>query len=127
MELYFPTEFPEQLAYLGAVLLALTGLLQFILPSAALRIFGFTVGEVTPEGYAAIRSAGGLQLGLGLTALFLAQDWTYLALGVSSAAAALGRVISLIFDRGVTARNLAQLLLQIVIAALPLGYVFGYF
>lgn len=127
MELYFPTEFPEQLAYLGAVLLALSGLLQLIMPSAALRLFGFTVGEVTPEGYAAIRSAGGLQLGLGLTALFLAQDWTYLALGVSSAAAALGRVISLIFDRGVTARNLAQLLLQIVIAALPLGYVFGYF
>lgn len=127
MELYFPTEFPEQLAYLGAVLLALSGLLQLVMPSAALRLFGFTVGEVTPEGYAAIRSAGGLQLGLGLTALFLAQDWTYLALGVSSAAAALGRVISLIFDRGVTARNLAQLLLQIVIAALPLGYVFGYF
>ncbi|MCJ8506677.1 DUF4345 domain-containing protein [Rhizobium lemnae] len=127
MELYFPTELPERLAYLGACLLALHGLLQFALPSTALKLFGFTVGEVTPEGYAAIRSNGGLQLGLGLTALFLAQDWTYLALGVSAGVAALGRLISLIFDRGVTARNIVQFLAQIVIAALPLGYVFGYF
>lgn len=127
MELYFPTEIPEQLAYLAAVLLALSGLLQFAMPQMALRLFGFTVGEVTPEGYAAIRSSGGLQLGLGLAAIFLAQDWTYLALGAASAVAALGRLISLIFDRGVTARNITHLLLQIVIAALPLGYVFGYF
>lgn len=127
MELYFPTEIPEQLAYFGAVLLALTGLLQFALPATALRIFGFSVGEVTPEGYGAIRSGGGLQLGLGLTAIFLAQDWTYLALGVASAVATLGRLVSLIFDRGVTARNIAHLLLQIVISVLPLGYVFGYF
>lgn len=127
MELYFPTEIPEQLAYFGAVLLALTGLLQFALPATALRLFGFSVGEVTPEGYAAIRSGGGLQLGLGLTAIFLAQDWTYLALGAASAVATLGRLVSLIFDRGVTARNIAHLLLQIVISVLPLGYVFGYF
>ncbi|WP_137133783.1 DUF4345 domain-containing protein [Rhizobium sp. FKY42] len=127
MELYFPTELPERLAYLGACLLALHGLLQFALPSTALKLFGFSVGEVTPEGFATIRSNGGLQLGLGLTALFLAQDWTYLALGVAAAVSVLGRLVSLIFDRGVTARNIAYVLFQIVTAALPLGYVFGYF
>lgn len=127
MELYFPTELPEQLAYGAAVLLALIGLFQLLLPSSALKLAGLTVGNVTPEGYAATRSSGGLQLGLGLAAILLAQDWTYMALGGAVAAAAVGRVISMIFDRGLTVRNLGFLIVQVAIAVLSLGYVLGYF
>jgi hypothetical protein len=127
MDLYFPTELPEQLAFLGAAAAALIGLLLFLMPSMALKAGGISVGEITPDGYAATRATGGLYLGLGLAALLLAQDWTYLALGAALAMAAVGRVLSALLDRAVSPRNIAIILLQIVIAALPLGYVFGYF
>lgn len=127
MELYFPTELPEQLAYFGAALLALVGLFQLVLPSTALRFAGFSVGQITPEGYGATRSHGGMQLGLALAAIFLAQDWTYLALGASVAVGLFGRLVSFVFDRGLTVRNIALAVLQLLIAGLPLGYVLGYF
>lgn len=127
MELYFPTELPEQLAYAAAALLALIGLFQLLLPASAMKFAGLTVGDITPEGYAATRSGGGLQLGLGLSAILLAQDWTYMALGGSVAAAVLGRLLSIVFDRGLTVRNFVFLIVQIAIAVLPLAYVLGYF
>ncbi|MBP2550298.1 hypothetical protein J2858_003234 [Neorhizobium galegae] len=127
MELYFPTELPEQLAFLGAALSALAGLFILLLPASALRLSGFAIGEVTPEGYGSVRSTGGLYLGLGVIAIFLAQDWTYLALGVAAAMGAFGRLVSMVADRGLTLRNGTLLLLQVVVAVLPLGYVLGYF
>ncbi|WP_377297383.1 DUF4345 domain-containing protein [Rhizobium sp. SGZ-381] len=127
MELYFPTELPEQLAFLGAALSALAGLFILLLPASALRLSGFAIGEVTPEGYGSVRSTGGLYLGLGVIAIFLAQDWTYLALGVAAAMGAFGRLFSMVADRGLTLRNGMLLLLQVVFAVLPLGYVLGYF
>lgn len=127
MDLYFPTELPEQLAFYGAGATALIGLLLFLMPAQALKLGGFSIGDVTADGYAGVRSTGGMYLGLGLSALLLAQDWLYLAVGAAMGLAALGRLLAAIVDRGVTARNIGFMLLQIVIAALPLGYVLGYF
>ena len=127
MELYFPTELPQQLAFISAAVVALSGLLVLLLPASALRLGGFTTGDITPEGFAAARSSGGLNLGLGLTALALAQDFTYLMLGVALLLAAGGRILSLFMDRGWTARNGVMLAIQLLLAAMPLGYVLGYF
>lgn len=127
MDLYFPSELPEQLAFYGAGATALIGLLLFLLPAQALKLGGFSVGDVTADGYAGVRSTGGVYLGLGLSALLLAQDWLYLAVGAAMGLAALGRLISVLADRGATIRNFGLLLLQVAIAALPLGYVLGYF
>lgn len=127
MELYFPTELPEQLAFFGAAAAAIIGLFLFLMPSSALKAGGLSIGEITPDGYAATRATGGLYLGMGLVALLMAQDWTYMTLGAALAMAALGRLVSALMDRAVTPRNISFILLQIVIAALPLGYVFGYF
>ncbi|MBT9370726.1 DUF4345 family protein [Rhizobium sp. CSW-27] len=126
MELYFPAERPEQLAFIAAALVALIGLLVLILPGRALKLAGFAVGEITASGYGATRATGGLHLGLGLSALFLAQDWTYLTLGAALLSAAFGRLVSLFADRGFTPHNIAFLLLEVVLGALPLGYVLGY-
>ncbi|MCO5733601.1 DUF4345 domain-containing protein [Rhizobium sp. SSA_523] len=127
MDFYFPTEFPEQLAFCGAAATALIGLLMFVMPASALKIGGFSIGDVTADGYAAVRSSGGIQLGLALTALFLAQDWTYLALGAAMLFGSAGRLIAMVANRGATIRNGVIMLLQVAIALLPLGYVFGYF
>tara|TARA_R110002012_G_scaffold199430_2_gene368488 strand:- start:200 stop:583 length:384 start_codon:yes stop_codon:yes gene_type:complete len=127
VELYFPSELPEQLAFVSAAVVAVIGLLTLLFPAAVLKAAGFTTGEVAAEGFGAARSSGGLQFGLGLAALALAQDFTYLMLGSALAMAALGRVLSLMLDRGRTGRNVLAVLLQLALASLPLGYVFGYF
>jgi len=127
LEFYFPDELPEQLAFLSAAAVSLIGLITMLFPGQVLRAGGFTTGDVGAEGFGATRSTGGLHLGLGLSTLALAQDFTYLALGSALAFAAAGRILSLFMDRGLTIRNLVVLVLQLVLAGLPLGYVLGYF
>ncbi len=126
MELYFPTELGEQVAFICSAVTALLGLLAFLLPAFALRLSAFQVGEVRPEGYAAVRAVGGHHLGFGLAAIMLAQDWIYMTLGIALGFAAVGRLLSAVLDRGVTFKNIAFFLLQVVLAGGPLAYVFGY-
>lgn len=127
MEFYFPSELPEQIAFSAASAIAVIGLLVMLFPGPALRWGGFNTGSIGAEGFGATRSAGGLYLGLGLASLALAQDFTYLMMGASIAFAAVGRLLSLFLDRGLTARNTVVLLVQLALAGMPLGYVFGYF
>lgn len=126
MELYFPAELGEQLAFAGAAATAVLGLLLLLFPGPVLRLMAFQVGEVRPEGYAAVRAVGAHHLGLGLTAIMLAQDWIYMTLGIALGFAALGRLLSCALDRGFTPRNIAFSLLQVALAGGPLAYVFGY-
>lgn len=127
MEFYFPTEMPEQIAFVASVVTALLGLFLLALPGTALRLGGFQVGQITPEGYGATRSTGGLYFGLPLCALLFAQEFYYLMVGVTLGFSAFGRLLSLFLDRGVVARNVAFLVLQLLLAAGPLGYSLGYF
>ncbi len=127
MEIYFPTETPEQIAFMASVITALLGLFLLALPGTVLRLGGFQVGQITPEGYGATRSTGGLYLGLPLCALLFAQEFYYLAVGVTLGFAAFGRLLSLFLDRGLVARNIALLVVQLLLAAGPLGYSLGYF
>lgn len=127
MEFYFPTELPEQLAFVASAIAALIGLFLIVLPGTALRLGGFQVGQITPEGYGATRSTGGLYLGLPICALLFAQDFYYLMVGVTLGFSAVGRLLSLLLDRGLVVRNIALLVLQLLLAAGPLGYSLGYF
>ena len=126
MELYFPTEFGERAAFVCAAVTAVLGLLVFLFPAFVLRLTAFQIGEVRPEGYAAVRSTGAHHLGFGLAAIMLAQDWIYMTLGIALGFAALGRLLSCALDRGFTLRNVAFSLLQVALAGGPLAYVFGY-
>jgi hypothetical protein len=126
MELYFPTELGEQLAFIAACVTALLGLAVLLLPGPCLRISAFQVGEVRPEGYGSVRAAGAQYIGLGTVPILLAQDWFYMMLGIVLALGAAGRFISFVFDRGLKPINILVFLLQVVLAAGPLAYVFGY-
>ncbi|WP_117195042.1 AGROH133_08824 family phage infection protein [Rhizobium terrae] len=127
MELYFPTELGEQLAFTCAAVTAVLGLLVLLLPGPALRLAAFQIGEIRPEGYAAVRASGAHHLGFGLAAVMLAQDWIYLTLAAALGFAAAGRLVSCVFDRAFTFKNMAFLLLQVVLAGGPLAYVLGAF
>lgn len=127
MDFYFPTELGERLAFGAAAFTALAGLIIMFAPGYAMRLFGLQPGEGRRDGYAEQRSMGGFYLGFGLSAVMLAQDWIYMALGAAFAMAAFARLISLLSDKGGTILNYILMVVQIVLAALPLGYVFGFF
>jgi hypothetical protein len=127
MDFYFPTELGERLAFGAAAFTALAGLIIMFAPGYAMRLFGLQPREGRRDGYAEQRSMGGFYLGFGLSAVMLAQDWIYMALGAAFAMAAFARLISLLSDRGGTILNYLLMVVQIVLAALPLGYVFGFF
>ncbi len=126
MEFYFPTDLGERLAYCSAAFTALIGLVVMFAPGYTYRFLRLQVREGRSEAYAEARSAGGFHLGFGLVAILLAQPMIYLALGASFAIAAFGRILSIMSDRGSVWLNLLLLIVQAVLAALPLLYGFGY-
>jgi hypothetical protein len=126
MEFYFPTELGEQLAYCAAAFTALLGLFMMFAPGYSYRFLGLQPREGRLGAYAESRSIGGTYIGLGLMAILLAQPMVYLAVGTSFALAAFGRILSLMSDRGNVVVNLLMLVIQIVLAALPIAYSLGW-
>ncbi|WP_168878716.1 DUF4345 domain-containing protein [Rhizobium sp. P28RR-XV] len=126
MELYFPTEFGERLAYCSAAVTTLIGLFLMFGPGYAYRFLKLQVKEGRSEAYAEARSAGGFMVGFGLVAILLAQPMIYLALGASFGVAAFGRILSLMSDRGSVFLSLLLLVAQAALAALPFLYGLGY-
>ena len=125
MEFYFPTEFGEQVAFASAVVTAILGLVVMFAPGLSLSFFGLQPRDGRVEGLAEVRSAGGAYVGFAGTALLLAQPTVYLALGAALVMAAFARILSILSDRGNTLRNILFLVVQLILAALPLSYVFG--
>ncbi|MBB4191313.1 uncharacterized membrane protein HdeD (DUF308 family) [Rhizobium aethiopicum] len=126
MEFYFPTELGEQLAFCSAAFTALAGFTMMFAPGHAFRLLGLQVQEGRSEGYGEGRSMGGFYLGFGLAAIMLAQTTIYMAFGACFAMAAFARIISILSDKGSNLVNYLLLVVQIVLAALPLLYVFGF-
>ncbi|MEL6435609.1 MAG: DUF4345 domain-containing protein, partial [Pseudomonadota bacterium] len=58
--------------------------------------------------------------------ILFAQPFIWMVLGAGWAFTALGRFVSMIFDRGWTTFNIVSILMEIALAAFPLLYVFGY-
>ncbi len=126
MEFYIPTETGEFLAFCAAIATGLLGLFALFAPGTALKLSGLQPKETSREGLAFVRSAGGFYAGLAIVALLMAQSWIYMAIGGGFALAAFGRILSLMSDGSFSAKNLLVLVVQVVLAALPLGYAFGF-
>ena len=127
MELAIPLEFGEQLAFGAAIFSAMMGLMMMIAPGFSLRVLGFSPPDASTAPFSEMRSSlGGFYLGLGASAILVAQPFVYFALGLGFAVAAFARILSILSDRGNTIRNYIFLVVQIVLSALPLGYFFGF-
>lgn len=126
MDFYIPTETGELLAFCAAAVTGLAGLFILFAPGMALKLAGLETREAGREGFAFVRSAGGFYAGLAVVALMMAQSWIYMAIGGGFALAAFGRILSMMSDGSFSARNLLVLAAQAVLAALPLGYAFGF-
>jgi hypothetical protein len=128
MEFAFPWPFSqgEWLAWSSAVVTVLFGLILFFAPGLSLRLLRLQTTPDHPEALAEARATmSGFYLGLGLTCILFAQPMLYIALGVSWALTAFGRIVSMMSDRGNTLYNWVSVAVEIVLAALPLVFAFG--
>ncbi|TWD53466.1 hypothetical protein FB480_104290 [Agrobacterium vitis] len=127
MQFYFPAEFGEQLAFAGASLAALLGFVIMFAPGLTMRFFGLVQREDRFEGMGLLRFLGGMMLGLGLSAILLAQVWVYIAIGATFGIGFFGLALSMLQDHGATFRNMLFMVVVLALVAMPLTYVFGLF
>jgi hypothetical protein len=127
MEFTLPQTNAEWLPFLAGVTAMLFGLLGLFMPRTLLRALRLQPSPVRPEAVAEARSTiGGFYIGTGLmTVLLFDQPVVQLMLGGAFALAAFGRLVSMLSDKGGTVFNVALLLVQLALAAMPLASAFG--
>jgi hypothetical protein len=122
----WPISQGEWLAWTSAAATVGFGLILFFAPRLSLRVLRLRTTADHPEAVAEARATmAGFYLGLGLTCLLFAQPFLYIALGFSWAFTAFGRIVSMMSDRGNTLYNWFLLVVELVLAALPLVFTFG--
>lgn len=128
MEFAFPWPMTngEWLAFGAAALTVFFGLLLLFAPRISLRVLRLQATEAHPEAVSEARATmSGFYLGVGLCCILLAQPLLYMALGFSWLFTAFGRLVSMLSDRGNTIYNWISIVLELALAALPLGFAFG--
>lgn len=127
IEILPPQTIGETLAWISAVITILFGLICFFAPRTTYAILRLQTLPDVPEALSESRATmAGFYLGTGIFAIVLAQPLIWLVLGAGWAFTALGRLVSMIFDRGFTVFNLVSIAMESALAVLPLLYVFGY-
>ena len=129
MEFAFPWPMTngEWMAWGSAAVTVLFGLVLLFLPGLSLRLLRLRTTDNHPEALSEARSTmAGFYLGVGLCCILLAQPLLYLALGFSWLFTAFGRVVSMLSDRGNTAFNWVSVVIELVLATLPLLFAFGF-
>jgi len=129
MEFAFPWPMTngEWMAWGSAAVTVLFGLVLLFLPGLSLRLLRLRTTDNHPEALSEARSTmAGFYLGVGLCCILLAQPLLYLVLGFSWLFTAFGRVVSMLSDRGNTAFNWVSVVIELVLAILPLLFAFGF-
>ena len=123
IEIIFPYEWPERLAWLVAMFTMVIGLALMVMPARFGGWLGLQTRPGTVNGLSEIRAAlGGVMIGLGLACLLLAQPFTYFALGMAYFGAVLGRIVSFAFDRSFNAHCIVAAMFEAGCAWLTLGF-----
>lgn len=124
--LAWPATNGEWGAWGSAAVTVAFGLLLFFAPRISMRILRLQTAENHPEAVSEARATmAGFYLGVGLCGILLAQPFIYMTLGFSWLFTAFGRIVSMLSDRGNTIYNWVSVILELVLAALPLGFAFG--
>lgn len=127
MEFVLPETNADWLPFIAGAVTMLVGLVGLFAPRALLRLLKLQPLPVRPEAVAEARSTiGGFYIGTGLmTVLQFSQPFIQIMIGGAWALAAFGRLVSILSDRGGTVFNVAVLVLQLALAAMPLASAFG--
>lgn len=127
IEIIPPQSLGEWLAWTSAIITILFGIICFFAPRLTYRILRLRTEEGVPEALSESRATmAGFYLGVGILAILFAQPFVWMVLGAGWAFTALGRLVSIIFDRGNTAFNWVSIAMEAALAAMPLAYVLGY-
>jgi len=123
IEIVFPDDWSERLAWLTAVATMVIGLALMLFPRTFGHYLGLSFRSDTNNGVSELRGAfGGMWIGLGLACLLLAQPFTYFALGLAFFGAVIGRLISLLVDRTFNPHCLIATALEALGAYFPLRF-----
>jgi hypothetical protein len=123
----WPVSQGEWAAFGSAVVTLLVGLLFFFAPRLGLRMIRLQPIPEKPEAVGEGRaSLSGFYLGVGVCCILLAQPLLYMALGVSWLFAVFGRILAMMSDGANTPYGWTALVLEFVLAALPLAFAFGF-
>jgi uncharacterized membrane protein HdeD (DUF308 family) len=123
----WPQSQGEWLAWTSAAITVLFGVLLLFAPRVSLRVLRLQTTERHPEAVSEARATmAGFYLGTGLCCILLAQPLLYMTLGASWGFTAFGRLVSMLSDRGNTLYNWFSFVLELALAALPLGFAFGF-
>jgi uncharacterized membrane protein HdeD (DUF308 family) len=127
IEFYFPTSTGEWLAFSSAIITIIFGLMLLITPHLSLRILRLQTFADVPSAVSESRATmAGFYLGVGITCILLAQPLLYLALGASWIITSLGRIISMVLDKGNTKYNWISWPIEAGLGILPTLYAWGY-
>lgn len=129
MEFTFPWPVTqgEWLAFTSAAVTVLLGAILLFAPGLSFRLLRLAPKPERSEAYAAARAnMAGFYLGLGLSALLLAQPLLYMALGFSWLFTAFGRIVSMMSDRGTGLSNWLWLAFDLVLSGLALAFALGF-
>lgn len=122
-----PQSAGEWMAWTSAIVTVIFGLICFFAPRLTFRLLRLRTHPDVPEALSESRATmAGFYLGVGIFSILLGQPLIWLVLGASWAFTALGRLVSMIFDRGWTVFNLGSILFEALLAILPLAYALGY-
>ena len=123
IEIVFPDDGLERLAFLTAVVTMVLGLGLMAVPRRFGRFLGLQPVAGTNNGVSEIRGPfGGMMMGLGLACIILAQPFTYFALGLAFVGAVLGRLVSMVFDRTLNAHCLIATFIELLGAYFTLNF-----
>lgn len=121
LSLYVPQTPEGWLALASALVTFAFGLTCLCAPRVAMRLLRLNAARNVPQAVAGIRTTmAGFHLGVPLAAVVLDQYFVWLAFGTGWAFSAVGRLVSLVIDRGARRFNAIALVIEIALAAGPL-------
>ena len=123
IEITFPDQWPERLAWITAMATVLIGLGLMLAPRPFMHWLGLTPRSSTNNGVSEVRGPfGGMWVGMGLACLLLAQPFTYFALGMAFFFAVIGRLISFVVDRTFNIHCIVATVFEVLSAYFPLRF-----
>lgn len=115
IDFYWPTAQGEWLAFLSAI--------------ATIALGVFTIARLLltslPIAHRARAHLGGMQVGIGLVAISMAQPLIYLALGAGWLLSALFELLAILRHRQRGAGALLSIMTSVALALLPIAYAMG--